>query len=122
MAARASAASWLLRALPAAAFALAACAHAPPAQRAAARDESAAEAGARDEQPARALVTGSRLPQPVGRFGVPLNFAVTIYYWRGDPTRGALPGFGRGLPYIDIEREAQTDVQVSAQAQHEVGP
>lgn len=100
----------------AAALAAAACAHAPAEPRAEAKPAATAEANGRPEPQPRAFFTGSNLAQPVGRFGVPLGPSpVKIYYWRGDPTRGALPAFGRALPQIDLERQLHPDEKAAAQ-------
>jgi hypothetical protein len=111
------AAGRFLRAISAvAALSAAACAHAPAAQRSEADAPTAAREEGRAEQPARALVTGSNLPQPIGRFGVPLGVSsVNIYYWRGDPTRATFPDLGRSLPNIDLERQTHPDEKAAAQ-------
>jgi hypothetical protein len=108
MAERTATARRLLQALPAAAaLALAGCAHAPAADAGVpARDAVAPEPDARSEQPQRAFVTGSRLAQPVGRFGVPLSdSAVKVYYWRSDPTRAGFLDIGRAIPQIDLDAQ-----------------
>jgi hypothetical protein len=87
----------LLHALPAAALlAAAGCAHAPPRQ---------ASAGDGEERPARVLVTGSRIPRPVGRDGLPVTeFPVRIYLGED---------FKR-LGYVDLARGIRT-ADVNAQ-------
>jgi len=83
------------------------CAHVPAEQASAVRAPVVQEDGALpavtldgDEAaaPGRALVTGSRLPQRMGRNGIALTDSpVRIIYWRGALRQGDL----RGLKYSD---------------------
>jgi hypothetical protein len=79
------------------------CAHAPAGARSAARDPAAARARELRDPAARApddadapqfaLVTGSLLPQPIGRNGVPLTISpVRVIEWRGSARQGSLSG------------------------------
>jgi hypothetical protein len=70
------------------------CAHAPAGQRSALRDPAEGpgalpEVTLDGDEPEpdpreRVLVTGSRIPQPMSRNGIPLTYSpVRIIYWRG---------------------------------------
>jgi hypothetical protein len=82
----------LASALGVAAIGVAGCAHAP-----------APGAGARREQPYRVLVTGSRIPRPVGRDGLPVTDYPLRIYRRGDLVRSGEPDLARALRKLDVD-------------------
>jgi hypothetical protein len=92
----------LARALPfAVALALAGCVHSPAAERGAGR-ELHEEASGRGRSERR-LVTGSRIPRPIGRDGQPETDSPVRVYWRDDVARAGDPDLARVLWRLDVD-------------------